>query len=127
MTTMGSMRIPVRFGKTVIVQEPKIVKDLIHPLLLGTNFLKQIKAILNFGTDELIIEDYHIPISRPVWCNIPPTHLASTKEIVLGAQTYSIIKVDICGPNPRLRSQEDRPKALLIRPLNNDHDLKYRS
>ena len=120
--TLGAIRLPIHFGKTVIHQEFEIVKDLIHPLLLGTNFLKTNKAILDFGTEEMTLRGEHIPVGRPEWRNIPPTHLACSEDMILEPQTYTLMRTEIGGPNPQHRPVKDQPKTLLIRALNNDHE-----
>jgi hypothetical protein len=122
--TLGSIRIPLHFGKTIVVQEFEIVRDLIHPLLLGSNFLKSNRVILNFGTDELLFQDERVPLGKPAWNNLAPTHLTAHEQTIIEPESYTLIKVDIGGPNPCLKPDTERPKSLLIRAMSNDHDLE---
>jgi hypothetical protein len=92
--------------------------------LLGLNFLKRNRAIVNFDTDELIVKDEKIPLGRPAWNNLAPTHLTAQEETILEPESYTLIKTQIAGPNPCLQPDNERPKSLLIRTLNNDHDLE---
>ena len=99
--------------------------NLIHPLLLGVDFLKKNKAILNFGNDTITLENrISTRICRPQWHNPTPTHLATAEEVTLDPYSCTLIKTSLGGPDPRIRLTGEAPTTMTVRPLAGDHEME---
>ena len=106
--------LPLIFDGKVIKHEYEVIPNLIHPALIGTDFLKKQEAKIDFASNELQLGEVKIPFVMAEWVPIKPPHLVSSEDVVIEPNTISLIKADIQGNDPRLK--EARPDALLIGP-----------
>ena len=120
-----SLLLPIHIERGVVHQELHVIPNLIHPLLLGVDFLKKNKAILNFGNDTITLENrISTRICRPQWHNPTPTHLATAEEVTLDPYSCTLIKTSLGGPDPRIRLTGEAPTTMTVRPLAGDHEME---
>ena len=120
-----SLLLPIHIEGKVVHQELHVISNLIHPLLLGVDFLKKNKAVLNFGNDTMTLENrISTRICRPQWHNPTPTHLATAEEVTLEPNSCTLVKTLIGGPDPRIKQSGDTPKTMTVRPLAGDHEME---
>ena len=106
-------------------QEFHVIPNLIHPLLLGVDFLRKNQAVLDFGSNTMTLDkNITTPICRPQWHTPVPTHLATTEETTLDPHSCNLIKTTIGGPDPRISATDYTPKTMTIRPLAGDHEME---
>ena len=114
--SLFSICLPVLLDNNkVIYQDFEVIDSLIHPVLLGTNFLKAQEARLDFGTDSIQIGTCKIPFQIAEWVPSKPAHLVSAVDIIIEPFSISLLKAELAGIDPRLR--DDKPTTLLIGPL----------
>jgi hypothetical protein len=80
----GSIIIPIKFNDMAMHVELQIIKNLIHPILLGMDFIKRNETALDFKTDTWTVKGQSIPITGiPTWQNQAPTHLTCIDDLTL--------------------------------------------
>ena len=77
--------------------ELEVIDSLIHPVLLGTDFLRTQKAVIDFQNEKLIIGKYSCPIGGPCQAPSKPPHLASIDDVLLPPNTISLVRAEILG------------------------------
>ena len=115
-----SLLIPIQIGQKQFHYEVNVIKNLVNPLLIGLDFLTKHGAILNFAKNELIIDQYPVPIGHAPCQSSAPTHVALTEDVSLAPESLNLVSVSIEGPDPR--ANPNKPKTMLIRPLMGDRE-----
>ena len=113
---------PLRNTK-VIFQELEVIPNLIHPLIIGTDFLKAKCATIDFNSNEIRIEKITIKFEVPEWENSGTSHLVAYDDTVINPNSIAFLRTEI--RNLDLRG---RPRSMLIGPIlgsntNNDFML----
>ena len=92
-----------------------MIKDLLYPALLGTDFLKYHKAKIDFEKNVLQIGEFQSEFETPVWNNQELAQLESSVDVLLEPNSISLLRSDLTGLDPR--EGINRPDSLLIAPL----------
>ena len=81
--SLFSLRLQVHIADKCYNQEFECIPGLIHPVILGTNFLKSREAVLDFGKNTAQFGNDVIPFIVPHWIMPAPPYLASIDDVVL--------------------------------------------
>ena len=115
--SLYTVKLPIILkGGKVIHQEFEVIEGLIHPALLGTDFLKAQEAKLDFSSNSLQLGKNFIPFQIAEWCPPKPAHLTSFDDIVIEPNSISLVRAEIAGIDPRLTT--NKVDTLLVGPLN---------
>ena len=100
-----------------IRQEFEVIEGLIHPALLGTDFLKRNEAKLDFSSDSLQLGKIKVKFEIADWSPPKPSHLVSLDDVVVPPNSISLVRADLAGADPRIRTDETKPECLLVGPV----------
>ena len=117
--SLFTVKLPILLqNNRTVHHEFEVIDGLIHPALLGTDFLKSQEAKLDFSTNSLQLGKVNIPFQIPEWSPPKPSHLTSFDNVVLEPSSISLVRADFAGLDPRLTNPD--LDNLLIGPLLSD-------
>ena len=99
-----SLRLPIHIADKCYNQEFECISGLIHPVILGTNFLKSREAVLDFGKNTAQFGNDIVPFTVPRWITPAPPYLASMVDVVLQPESIQFVRADVIGADFRLES-----------------------
>ena len=113
--SLFTVNLPINLkGGRCIHHQFEVIDNLIHPALLGTDFLKLQEAKLDFSRNSLQLGNDFLQFDLAEWSPPLPAHLVAFEDSVLPPNSISVIKAELAGDNPTLVSKVDH---LLIAPL----------
>ena len=94
MKSLFSLRLPVHIRDKCYYQEFECIPGLIHPVILGTNFLKSREAVLDFGKNVAQFDNDVIQFTIPQSIPPSPPYLASMDNVVLQPESIQFVRAD---------------------------------
>ena len=113
LTSLYAVKLPLTFkGGNPIFQKFEVIANLIHPIVLGTDFLKSKGVKLDFKSNRMSFDKVNVPIGYQGWSPTKPIQLVSLDNVELESRSVSLIRIDT-AQMPTLKEV----KSVLVGPL----------